>query len=182
MVGLEAGAERVLEVLDGFGETFLMDLSLIIVILVAHFVGDFICQTDWMALNKSKRWDALGLHVITYTSILFICVAFWHDSAILSRPIVSYGVIWAFVGVNAVAHFVQDAITSRINARLWFLIITPTGDTGKIWRGSGDGSVRVEPLYVVEDSGTRHWFFVCIGADQLLHYITLFATATYLLA
>ena len=46
-------------------------MTIIYVLLMAHFVGDFICQTDWMALNKSKRWDALALHVGVYSAVLF---------------------------------------------------------------------------------------------------------------
>jgi len=34
-------------------------------ILVCHFVGDFIIQTQWQAANKSKRRDALGQHDFT---------------------------------------------------------------------------------------------------------------------
>lgn len=109
-------------------------MTTIYVLLVAHFVGDFLCQTDWMALNKSKRWDALALHVLVYTLVL----------ATFIFPMPSEASGWLVV--NAAAHFVQDAVTSRINARLW-------------------------------QANARHWFFVGIGADQLLHYVTLFVTA-----
>lgn len=35
--------------------------------LIAHLVGDYILQSDWMALNKSsKTWPCL-IHVILYT-------------------------------------------------------------------------------------------------------------------
>lgn len=143
-------------------------MTVIYTLLVAHFVADFIAQSDWMALNKSKRWDALAIHVIVYTGAVGAVVSVVHGLP------ESTGY---FFTVNALAHFVQDAITSRITSRLWFLILTPTGDTGKIWRGAGNGGVRVEPLYAMEDTGTRHWFFVAIGFDQLLHYVTLFVTA-----
>lgn len=124
-------------------------MTLIYVLLVAHFVGDFICQSDWMALNKSKRWDALTLHVGVYSAVLYVFVhlgayivaGVWPRQLPLFVPIVA-----GHVGINAVAHFAQDAITSRINARLW-------------------------------QANQRHWFFVGIGADQLLHYVTLFVTA-----
>lgn len=111
-------------------------MTVIYVLLGAHFVGDFICQSDWMAQNKSKRWDALALHVLIYSAVLGLFLL-WPpptDAALL------------FVGVNGAAHFAQDAITSRINSRLW-------------------AAKQV------------HWFFVGIGADQLLHYVTLFVTA-----
>ena len=35
--------------------------------LVAHFVGDFILQSDWMAQEKSRNSFACLVHVIFYT-------------------------------------------------------------------------------------------------------------------
>jgi hypothetical protein len=151
-------------------------MSVIYTLLVAHFVADFIAQSDWMALNKSKRWDALALHVVIYTAILaaFVCLFTYPPDVPDAEARAGF---WSFVGINAVAHFVQDAITSRLTSRLWFLNITPTDVTGNIWFGGGTGAARVVPLSHVDDNGRRHWFFVAIGADQLLHYVTLFVTA-----
>lgn len=135
-------------------------MTTIYVLLVAHFVGDFIFQSDWMALNKGKRWDALALHVGVYTGVLLAFIAWANFLRHGYGPVEP--ALW-FVGVNAVAHFVQDAITSRINGRLWFLPQVGQG---------------MRPEWIqVEVKNTRHWFFVGIGADQLLHYLTLFVTA-----
>lgn len=137
---------------------------MIYTLLVAHFVADFLCQTDWMALNKSKRWDALALHVGVYAVVLVLVLAVagydWSPAA--SRGLA------LFVWVNAAAHFVQDAITSRINARLWFFRPTYCG---------GRGPVPVPHFEAA--GGNRHWFFVAIGFDQLLHYVVLFVTAEW---
>ncbi len=35
--------------------------------LVAHLVGDYLLQSDWMASNKHRRMDAALVHVIFYT-------------------------------------------------------------------------------------------------------------------
>lgn len=35
--------------------------------LVAHLVGDYIIQSDWMANEKRKRSLAAGVHAVTYT-------------------------------------------------------------------------------------------------------------------
>lgn len=41
--------------------------------LVAHAVGDYILQSDWMADNKTKKHTAAAVHAITYTlPFLFI--------------------------------------------------------------------------------------------------------------
>lgn len=69
-------------------------------LLVVHYVADFLLQSDWMAQNKSKRWDAL----LTHTSIYSICFIFWG---------------WRFVLITFVLHTITDAVTSRINTRLW---------------------------------------------------------------
>lgn len=131
-------------------------------LLVAHFVGDFLCQTDWMAVNKSKRLDALATHVAAYCAVLAGFVGAY-DMHQLAVP-------WlVFVLVNGVLHFVTDAVTSRITSRLWFLGLTPSPDL----QPHADGLYKLQ--------GNRHWFFVVIGADQLIHAVTLIATAEWLL-
>lgn len=114
-------------------------MTLIYVLLVAHFLADFVFQSDWMALNKSHDWDALWIHIGTYMATIMGILIF-------TLPFPGYWPVNLFFGVNFIAHFVQDAITSRVSARLW-------------------------------QAQKRHWFFVNIGVDQLLHYVTLFATA-----
>lgn len=43
-----------------------LELALIIALL-AHFVGDYILQTHWMATQKTSRWLPAIVHGITYT-------------------------------------------------------------------------------------------------------------------
>ena len=35
--------------------------------IVAHFVGDYLLQTHWMATEKTKRSFAAAIHAVTYT-------------------------------------------------------------------------------------------------------------------
>lgn len=68
--------------------------------LVAHAVGDYILQSDWMADNKTKSSYAAALHAITYTfpflfitasplALLVICVThFFIDRFRLARYVV----------------------------------------------------------------------------------------------
>jgi hypothetical protein len=81
----------------------------LLMLLTVHFIADFVLQTDWQAQNKSKNWAALFLHVSVY-SIAFFPLALW----LLD---VERGTL--FVLVTFVLHFFTDAITSRINSRLW---------------------------------------------------------------
>ena len=69
-------------------------------ILFSHWVADFIFQTDKMAQNKSTSWPWLSSHVLTYSVFML-----------------PYGPIYALV--NGAAHFVTDAITSRVTSYLW---------------------------------------------------------------
>lgn len=151
-------------------------MALIYALLVGHFVADFLCQTDWMALNKSKRWDALAWHVAAYIGALYVVLAASAWLGLWSNPHASFDDHWFYVA-NAGAHFVTDAVTSRITSKLWFISFYPRPDDQK----SPSGILQpygAYPLYAAVDQGNkRHWFFVVIGFDQLLHYVTLFLTA-----
>jgi len=109
---------------------------LVMWIIVAHFVCDFVLQSDQMAVNKSTSWYWLSMHVLAYSLGLLICM------------IPLFGLtplLILFVWVNAILHFVTDAVTSRISSYFW-------------------------------KNEQRHWFFVTVGADQVVHYACLFGT------
>jgi len=76
-------------------------LNTIVAILLVHFVADFLLQSRWMASNKSKRIDALALHVAVYT----VCL-----TAVFG---------WQFGLLNGAIHFGVDWVTSRWSSRLW---------------------------------------------------------------
>lgn len=108
----------------------MISLTIILLILVIHFLADFVLQSDWMAHNKAKDWKVLSAHVVVYT----VCLS-------------PFG--FAFSLINGLLHFVTDAISSRATAYLW-------------------------------QKQERHWFFVVIGLDQLVHYTCLFGTWVWL--
>jgi hypothetical protein len=108
-------------------------------ILFIHFIGDFLLQSDWMALNKGKRWDALLLHTVVYSSCFI-----WYGSG--------------FVCTTFLLHGLTDAITSRVTSKLWFFHRYISESGGE---------------YYSYEGGNRHWFFVVIGLDQLIHFVCL---------
>lgn len=123
-------------------------MRVLLALMSLHFVNDFLLQSDWMAINKSKRWDALAIHVGIY-----------------SMPFLLFG--RRFAALTFALHFAQDAITSRITSHLWFF----HREAG-IWAQAPfmvpqHSRTIVNPWVPIE--GLRHWFFVAIGADQLLH-------------
>lgn len=72
-------------------------------ILFIHWVADFVCQSDWMAKNKSSSNVALSLHISTYTLIFTVLTGFS----------IKYSVI------NGLAHLGIDYVTSRLSSRQW---------------------------------------------------------------
>lgn len=122
---------------------------IILALLTIHFVADFLLQTDWMALNKSKSNKAL----LTHTGVYALCF-------------VPFGLQLALI--TLVLHTLTDYVTSRMTSRLWFF----DGDAS--YGIDANGWVKQRP------NGKRHWFFVMIGLDQLLHAWQLILTAHFL--
>lgn len=130
-------------------------LTLPLSILVVHFLADFIFQSDWMALNKSKHWDPLVIHGLVYSSLFY------------------FGWGWHFALLTFITHTLTDAVTSRVTSKLWFIDLLEPVKTKKPLAFPTFEFARVYPR-------KRHWFFVVIGVDQLIHYVTLALTLRYL--
>lgn len=117
-------------------------VSSVLFVVLTHFVADFLCQTDKMALNKSHSLKWLTIHVLVYTLVLGI------SSAIFLR-VAGWGNVLVFTVINGGLHFITDFFTSKATSRLFKL-------------------------------PSKHWFFVMIGLDQVIHYLCLFLTLEYL--
>lgn len=77
-----------------------MNIGILFAIIWLHFLGDFVLQTDEMAMNKSKSNRWLSLHVFVYLA-----------------PMMILGLKFAFV--NAIFHWLVDWVTSRMTSKLW---------------------------------------------------------------
>lgn len=86
----------------------MISLYVIIVLLVAHYVSDFVMQNDYMARNKSNKNLPLFLHGLTYTCSMLIitCIAFYskYDLSLVVQ----------FVLINGILHTAVDFFTSRV--------------------------------------------------------------------
>ncbi len=80
------------------------------VLMFGHWVGDFVFQNSWMALNKARNWKALFAHVAVYSAALLFFAAFVTSS---------WSGLAAFAGVNFALHLFIDAISSRISQHFW---------------------------------------------------------------
>jgi len=81
-----------------------IEILLVIRVLFAHWIADFVAQTDWMAKNKSKNNKALFVHVAMYTGVLCLIMT-GHN------PLISL--------FNGITHFFIDYVTSRMSSKLW---------------------------------------------------------------
>ncbi len=50
---------------------------------VAHAVGDYILQSDWMANAKTKKWLPAILHALTYTLVFVLLTTSWKALAFI---------------------------------------------------------------------------------------------------
>lgn len=125
-------------------------ITTVVMLWLVHLIADFFLQSDWMALNKSKKLDAL----LTHTSIYATCFVFFGLD---------------FVALTFALHTITDAITSRITSKLWFIQFEPMVVPMDRFN-----------LYAYVESGKRHWFFVIIGVDQFIHLVALLYTYQFL--
>ena len=79
-------------------------------LILAHLLGDFLLQTEDMAMNKSKDNRALLKHVAVYSSVFFIFGIPYFNNIL--------GTI-AFVLLTFVCHFITDYFTSRWTSKLY---------------------------------------------------------------
>lgn len=77
-------------------------------ILVWHFFADFMLQTNWQAMNKSRRNSALFNHVLTYSFSWLLPFGF----------VFGFWKALLFTIITFIFHFITDYITSRVNTIL----------------------------------------------------------------
>ena len=85
-------------------------------LLVAHWLGDFVLQSDWMAQRKSREWSALAIHVAVYALTL---LGWMLLMGLLGASLLAPADCVLFVAANYVCHFLTDAVTARVNSNLW---------------------------------------------------------------
>ena len=78
----------------------------IVLIIILHFIADFLCQTREMGLRKYSSNLILFKHIAAYSTVFFV--------ASFLTP--AFGLM--FVVVNGLAHTITDWCSSRIGK--WF--------------------------------------------------------------
>lgn len=143
--------------------------------LLCHLAGDYALQTDYMAMNKSKKsWNCL-VHVLIYTAcFLFITTS------------------WKALLVIGVVHFILDRWHVILRRLIWAKNHFPLGyypyaacDTTGYYDDSPYNTVQYT------DSGRalmkldkpRHFFitiWIYIVIDNFLHLLTNYLAIKYL--
>ena len=137
-----------------------MTLTVPFYLILLHFLGDFILQSDAIAIGKSKKW----LPLLTHTTIYSLCFL-WFG--------------WLFVLVTFLTHTATDYFTSRAISKLFFLDVTTPDSVIGINQYSK--AISNEGWSLAKLNNKRHWFFVGVGGDQVIHYLTLGLTYKYLI-
>jgi len=81
----------------------MLSLTEIFAIIIIHWLADFVFQDEKWALGKSKNWNDLLFHTITY-SVLF---------SLLLIPFLGK-LSFVFFYITFIAHTITDYFTSRI--------------------------------------------------------------------
>lgn len=125
----------------------------LLLLIFAHFVGDFPLQSHWMAKNKATSADALLAHVSVYTGTLVIFIMGY----LFIYPIENTGgAVILFGCIIFLSHLLTDMITSRI--------------TGVIF----ESAVKDLKSGLDNEFGRKyHDYFVVIGFDQFIHIASI---------
>jgi len=124
----------------------MIPLLIIIIILVVHFLADFVLQSHKSASRKHKDIGALLEHTISYSLPWLIIMALIYYSVDDPNFFIK-GVL--FTLVTFVSHTIIDYCTSKLGMHL---------------------------LIISRKKENYHNYFVNIGFDQLLHTVLLFTT------
>lgn len=84
-----------------------------VIVMIFHWLGDFVCQTRDMANNKSKSYLWLLVHTLCYSLVLLIGCLLSRTTIFDSLP-ETY--IISFVAINGFIHFWVDFVTSKISS------------------------------------------------------------------
>lgn len=130
------------------------------ILIVIHYIADFMAQTEEMATGKSKSFIILLKHTGKYTLVFYVCFALWcayqnHIGGMKPEDIGWDLRIFLFFPITFVFHTAIDYVTSRITSRKF---------------------EKKEYYTGIPNMGA----FSIIGLDQVIHYATLFLTYHYL--
>ena len=94
-----------------------MEILVILILLLGHWVSDYIFQQKAIVLNKFKKFNLLLRHTFEYTTMLTIFIVIMLLFKILNQE------IWYFIInfwiITFVFHLIVDYITSILSTHSW---------------------------------------------------------------
>lgn len=81
----------------------MIPVELAILVMLFHFLADFVCQSHEMATKKATSLTWLLIHIGAYTAVLFLCM--W--------PTIGLNAALTFCSLNGLLHLVTDFFTSK---------------------------------------------------------------------
>lgn len=87
-----------------------MTTFVFVIIIIGHYISDFLLQNKYMAENKSSSLEALLVHTSVYGIFWMILTMLIFNDLILST---------IFGLITFVTHTFIDFVTSKINSRLY---------------------------------------------------------------
>jgi len=89
----------------------MISLTTILIIIIIHWIADFVLQTDKQAKGKSKNWGDLLSHTATYSFVWLIPIGFMLGKTPPNG--------FLFILITFIFHTITDYFTSRLNSKLW---------------------------------------------------------------
>lgn len=86
----------------------------VVIVLLGHWLADFVWQPHWMGMRKSKEWWVLiqhGLRITAGGAATALILGLFFPISLTGA------LIWA--ALNGVAHVGIDAVTSRMTGKLY---------------------------------------------------------------
>jgi len=141
--------------------------------ILVHLWGDFVLQSDWMALNKSKRSFNCLIHVLIYTSFFLLLTTSWKALLVIGGthflidrfPIIVKRLIW---------------LKNHLNPQFSYVPFKYCNITGYF----DDLTNAKTPKKEIKQYGTPRLFSVtiwlCIITDNLFHLTINYFAIKYL--
>ena len=121
-------------------------------------------QTNKQANEKATKFSSLLAHTVNYAWVMTIIIGFY-ELFIMNGNSMRW---FVFGFVTFVAHTVTDYFTSKINKKL----------APKEYKVD----INFKEYVCFPEGRNYHNFFVGVGFDQTIHYITLLLTLYFLYA
>lgn len=134
-------------------------------LLLGHFVGDYLLQNNWMALNKKKKGLATTVHCGIWTAcIVFACIP-----ELFEVSLISFWKYWGVIFLIYWSHWIFDA-TNIVDNWLDFI-------GGRSYRSADIYCTLIEPNLhpdAVKGYMKAYTALVQTIADNTLHFLCLY--------